>query len=163
LASDPADRYGSPRTPSAPPAVSGATSLMDPAAIAADRYSNPNLPVLGSKTAQPASTPIASAPARNSSPLGNTMASTQAMPPMSPVTTPIPQAAPAVNLVAAPGQYRPGHTSSYTATSATSPMEVATRPATPTATNVSAPDAATPASQPWGAPAATAPANGARY
>jgi hypothetical protein len=132
LTSDPSDRYG--YTPSAPQAVaaSGGTPITDPNVAAGDRYGNPTIPAIAEKTAQ-------AAPAVTASPAEASNAS--------------------VKLASAPGQYRPGRTSSYTSTPAGGAVEVASRPA-PAA---SAAPATTPAatgdgSQPW-----TPPATGARY
>lgn len=121
LASDPGDRYGSPRMSTTPAAMPGQTAVTDPASLAADRYANPSLPSLAGATSQPAASYAA---------------------------TP---AATAVKLAAAPGQYRPGGTSSYTpAAATTSPLEIASRPAP-----VAAPATGTSGgSQPW-VPAST--------
>jgi hypothetical protein len=55
LASDPADRYGSSPNPLRAGATPAATALADPAAIAADRSSNPTLPMLPNQPAVAAS------------------------------------------------------------------------------------------------------------
>jgi hypothetical protein len=133
LNSDPSDRYG--YTPSASQAVaaSGGTPITDPNVAAGDRYGNPTLPELAEKPAQ-ATPAVATGPA----------------------ATP----ANSVKLASAPGQYRPGRTSSYTSASTNVAVEVASRPAPPAAstTPASAPPAASDGSQPW-----TPPATGARY
>lgn len=58
--------------------------------------------------------------------------------------------------VSAPGQYRPGGTSTYSATAATQPIEVATRPTTaPFATEPRAAGTPSSSSVPWAPPAST--------
>jgi hypothetical protein len=127
LASDPADRYGAPRTSTTPTAMPGQTPLTDPAAVAADRYANPSLPALASKPAQ--------------SNEGNTVATGIAP-------------SQAVKIAALPGQYRPGGTSTYNAVSATtSPMEIASRPPAPATTDSTPPTG----SQPWAPSSTTKP------
>ena len=136
LASDPANRYGS-AAPAAPPAAMPGTSpLMDPAAVAADRYSNPNLPSLADKSKQVATTPAPIVPT-------------------TPVATTPPVPAPTTNTVAsAPGQFRPGRTSSYTSAAATSPLEIASRPASPVTPTAPVPGSV---SQPWTPPVSPTP------
>jgi hypothetical protein len=133
LTSDPSDRFG--YTPSASQAVasSGGTPITDPNVAAGDRYGNPTIPAIAEKTAQ-------AAPAVATSPAAAPNAS--------------------VKLASAPGQYRPGRTSSYNGSPANAAVEVASRPLPPaaSATPASAPPAASDGSQPW-----TPPTNGARY
>ena len=131
LSSDPADRYGYTPTSAQAAATGDGTPLMDPAAVAADRYSNPNLPSMGSKTAPAGQAAVAA-------------------------TTPVGSPAAAVKVASAPGQYRPGRTSTYSA-SATNAIEIASRPA-PAASTGTAPAAAGATAQPWSPPTATPPA-----
>ncbi len=140
LASNPADRYGSPSASIAPPTMPGTTPLTDPASVAVDRYSNPTLPTLPNKTAQ--------ATMQSSSGAGATASTTTA-------------GASTVRLATAPGQYRPGRTSTYTGSS-TSPVEVANRPSPPAATIAPAPPAAGGVSQPWAPSTPAAPTTGTR-
>ncbi len=142
LVSDPADRYGS-RAVVTPAPVPAGPPITDPAAIAADRYANPPIPTL---PATPAATQSAviSAPAAPATAI-----------PATPTT--------GVRLASAPGQYRPGKTSTYVTTSATVPIEIASRPAppsSPAATAVPPASTSTP-SQSW-SPPATAPTGGTR-
>ncbi len=130
LASDPADRYGSPRNSTAPSAMPGQTPLTDPNQIAADRYANPNLPSLDNKAAKsatPPATAIAETPHAN--------AALPASPGVAPVASRA-ESVPAVQLASAPGQYRPGGTSTYVSALATTPLEIASRPASATASSV---------------------------
>ena len=143
LASTPADdRYGSPRSSAAPPAMPGTTPLTDPSAVAVDRYSNPTLPTLPEKTAQFAISPT---PGANASAASTTTAG-----------------ASTVKLASAPGQYRPGRTSTYMNASTTSPIEVASRPTPPAATNATVPPAAGGVSQPWAPSTPATPTTGTR-
>ena len=142
LSSDPADRYGfTPTSAQAAAANPNAAPLMDPAAVAADRYSNPSLPSMSSAPAA-----VAAAPAPSALPTANA------------ATT----SASGVKLASAPGQFRPGRTSSYSGTAASAPIEVASRPMPPAATPTPAAPAAGTSSQPWTPPAPTAPATGTR-
>ena len=142
LASTPADdRYGSPRSSAAPPAMPGSTPLTDPEAVAADRYSNPTLPTLSTNTAQ---------------------ATMPATPGAIASTSTTSAAASTVKLATAPGQYRPGRTSTYISAPTTSPVEVARRPTPPAATNITAPPAAGGVSQPWAPSAPATPTTGTR-
>jgi hypothetical protein len=128
LASDPADRYGTPRTSTTPAAMPGQTAMTDPAALASDRYANPVLPSYLTKSAAPAA------------------------------------AAPAVKLASAPGQYRPGGTSSYPDVSSTAaPVEIASRPAPPATTSAMPPAATDAGSQPWSPGATTSPPTSRPY
>jgi hypothetical protein len=61
-----------------------------------------------------------------------------------------------VKLASAPGQYRPGRTSTYTATGS-SAMEIASRPA-PAISTGGAPAATGVTAQPWSPPTTTPPA-----
>jgi DNA segregation ATPase FtsK/SpoIIIE, S-DNA-T family len=146
LSSDPADRYGfTPTSAQAAAANPNATPLMDPTAVAADRYSNPTLPSMSSTPAA-----VAAAPAPSALPTA-TAAATSAS---------------GVKLASAPGQYRPGRTSSYSSSAANAPIEVASRPmppaASPAPVTPATPAAAGTPSQPWTPPAPTAPATGTR-
>jgi hypothetical protein len=84
-------------------------------------------------------------------------------PPASAAIAPSIASAPAhaagVSLASAPGQYRPGGTSSYTGSTSV-PIEVAIRPASPGAPPAPASSSAgnDAHSQPWAPPANTAPA-----
>jgi ribonuclease E len=135
LAADPASSY----QPSAQPSRAATTPV-------GDRY--------GVYTASEPSMAAASAPA---APLANTSQST------TPTAAPAPGNATTVRISAAPGQYRPGGTSSYTAT-AKSPVEVATRPGAPTAAPSSTP-ATQPgqSSAPWSPPTSSAGSSGRMY
>ncbi len=144
LSSDPVDRYGyTPTSAQAATAMPNTTPLMDPGAVAADRYSNPTLPTLPNRTAQ---------------------ASTSPSPMVPPTTKSITTPAPAVKLASGAGQYRPGRTSTYSGAPASAAIEVASRPAPPAATIGPAPTAspAGSVSQPWTPPTTTAPAIGTR-
>jgi hypothetical protein len=124
LASDPADRYGAARTSTTPTAMPGQTPMTDPTALSSDRYANPKLPSYSTKAAA-------------------TLAATG-----------VSASVPPVKLASAPGQYRPGGTSSYPdASSTTSPVEIASRPAPPSAMP---PAAADTGSQPWSPGSTTA-------
>jgi hypothetical protein len=102
-----------------------AAAIADPSAVAYDRYANPTLPTMPQ---QPA---VAASP------------------------TAAPASAPAVRLASAPGQYRPGRTSSYVSAAATTPLEIASRPSPPSATSPAAPSATGGVSQPWTPPVPT--------
>ncbi|MFO0790569.1 MAG: hypothetical protein U0805_14025 [Pirellulales bacterium] len=149
LQSDPADRYGSPRTSTAPPVMAGTTALTDPAAVAADRYSNPTLPSLAAKTPNVAATTSTASGATGglaSVPAGQV--------PTAPAATQTP-----IRLTSAPGQFRPGRTSTYSGTVQAGAIQVATRPLAPGTTATPATNAP---AQPWAPPAAASPA-GSRY
>jgi hypothetical protein len=131
LASDPADRYGATPTGASAAAIPAVTPITDPTTLAADRYANPMLPSMSQPVG--ATTNAASAPA----------------------------AAPAVRMASAPGQYRPGRTSSYSGATSGTPIEVASRPTPPSATLPTTPSGSgSPGatSQPWAPPVpSTAP------
>ena len=143
LSSDPADRYGYTPTSAQSAAAANGTPLMDPAAVAADRYSNPNLPSMNSKPA----------------PTGQTATVATALPTneVAGATTPVGSPAPAVRLASAPGQYRPGRTSTYSSASGTNAVEIASRPA-PAVSSGATPAATGATAQPWSPPVATPPA-----
>lgn len=127
LASDPADRYGSSRTSTAPPALPGMTPITDPATVAADRYANPNLPslahnnaagnVAGLAGATGATQPLAS---------GATTLPITSLPTAPQTATTVSPAA--VRLASSPGMYRPGRTSTYAGSASYSPLKIASRP-----------------------------------
>jgi hypothetical protein len=146
LASDPADKYGyTPSSAQTTPTPDRAP-LMDPAAVAADKYSNPSLPTMPDHAAQP----LAPAPG-----------AVAAQPGAAPLAAP---AASGVRLASAPGQYRPGRTSSYTGSTNTTGIEVASRPASPAAAAPAQPAGAIPGAQPWTPPTTgTPPQPAARY
>lgn len=142
LASDPADRYGSIAAVTPAPVPAG-PPITDPAAVAADRYANPPIPTLPTA---PATTQSAAVPS-TSAPVG--------VAPATPTT--------GVRLAYAPGQYRPGGTSTYVTTSAIVPVEIASRPAPPSPpAATAAPAPASMPSQPWTPPTTTLPATGTR-
>lgn len=161
LNSDPADRYGTPGGAVAAASVTPAAAMSDPSALAADRYANPRIPTLPTTTAtaQSAPAPSVSAPLASTAP--------PAVATAIPTTNAVP-AGSAVRLASAPGQYRPGRTSSYIPTSATIPVEIASRPAPastsapPSAVTPAAPNSVGTPSQPWAPPTATPATTGTR-
>jgi hypothetical protein len=126
-----------------PPATTNSRLTGQSALPTEDRYSTA------------AATPIAATAPAPISPYDTTTQTPAAMPAT-------PQSS-AVQLTSAPGQYRPGGTSSYSAPS-TSHVEVATRPAPPTPTTAPAqPSAAGATSAPWSPPASSTTPSGRMY
>jgi hypothetical protein len=131
------DRYGAPQASATPAAPTNNPLAAPAAAPSTDRYS-----VAPAAAASVQTSPVA-------------LATTPSAPPE---ITPSAAASPAIQLTSAPGQYRPGGTSSYTGASATRPVEIASRTAPATATPSAPAPAAAPAmsSEPWTPPASTA-------
>lgn len=139
------DRYGAPQaaatTTNTPAASPLATPTITPSS---DRYANA----------------LSSASAAASPPLSSTPSAPPEVSPIAVATAPAPIAAPttAAQLTAAPGQYRPGGTSSYMGSATTRPVQIASRPAPPSTPQPAAAISTAPAttSEPWAPPAANA-------
>lgn len=164
----PTSRYGatttaaSSATRTAAPVVAAAPAPSNQmpaqsAAPMADRYAMPS--TLPSSASMNPTTPVS--PATTSVPAANaSLASTATVTPAAiPVANPTP-----VGTTAAAGAYRPGGTSSYSPSGAPAAIEVATRPAPPSATIPTTAPVATPGagSEPWAPPVPSVTPTGTR-
>jgi hypothetical protein len=149
-----ADRYGALPSTQSQPAATRTSALAtqpatQPAIATSDRYGNPSPPLTNQSQMIP---PLPSA--NIAAPMAAPTAALNSL------ATPTAAAAPSsVQLAAAPGQYRPGGTSSYTTGATTQPLEVAARPSPATTTNPAPAQSVAPASSsvPWTPPASTTP------
>jgi len=146
-ASDPADRY----TAAAPVAAT-------PAAMPTKPVSEAPIPAKAAAASPPiaAQSPAAIAtqpPAAMPQPLVP-LAAAPSSSPAAAVSPPAPSAPSGVHLTSAPGQYRPGGTSSYPGSAAMPAVEIASRPSPPATSAAPVQPAPPSTSEPWSPPTA---------